>query len=191
VEAREGHVPDSIEEVRDRVVADLRLVDGYETALARAESLRSCAAGMSLEEAFESDAELMSLKDTEEGAGLGYFEPPPFGRASQYQAARGRLPEEMWVGGGIGQLPADAIEECFALAESDEEDMSKVIELSKRATVMVVGWAEVQPGHADDFLDTRVSLVDQMSRYRTQDAIAEWMDPEQIRARNGFEIARP
>ncbi|MGB2987928.1 MAG: hypothetical protein WBE26_18825 [Phycisphaerae bacterium] len=186
IDAREGHVPDSIDEVRERVLGDLRLQQGYETAKARAESLRSCTSSITLQGAYESDLELVALKDTEQGAGSGFFEPPPFGRASLYQAAAGRTTPTTYIGGGVGPVPIEIMEECFALADAD--DKTKVIELKEQARVMVVTWVDTQPGHADDFEDMRVSFVQQMSSARLQAAIADWLNPEQIRARNRFEL---
>jgi hypothetical protein len=187
IDGRLGHIAESVDEVRDRVIADLRLQGAYERALARAESLRSCASSTGLGEAYESDAELAALKNTPRGAGSGYFEPPPFSRATRGQVARGRETQTVSIGGGVGSVPAEVVAQCFALAAA--EDKTAVIELRDRPCAMVVVLVEAEPGYVDEFQGMRVSLVEQMSRLRAQDAIADWLNPEQIRARNAFKLA--
>lgn len=191
-DVRAGHVPESVDEVRERVLTDLRLLEGYETAKARAESLRSCSGdALSLQEAYDSDDELVSLKDTERGAGIGYFEPPPFARASRYEAVRRGLgrsfgPGATYVGGGVGLLPTAVVEQCFALEGADE--YISVIELKGRATIMLVEWLERQPIRVDEFAELRESFVQEMSSARAQTAVADWFNPQQVRARNGFQL---
>lgn len=191
-DSRAGHVPESVDEVRERVLTDLRLLEGYETAKARAESLRSCSGdALSLQEAYDSDDELVSLKDTERGAGIGYFEPPPFARASRYEAVRRGLgrsfgPGATYVGGGVGLLPTAVVEQCFALEGADE--YISVIELKDRATIMLVEWLERQPIRVDEFAELRESFVQEMSSVRAQTAVADWFNPQQVRARNGFQL---
>ena len=150
VDSRDGHAAESVDEVRDRVLSDLRLLQGYRAATERAESLRSCAGSMSLQEAYESDEELMDRLGAVVGqAAGGYFDPLPFARVDPSQAGRGRARTTTWVGAGIGSLPEAVVEECFALAEADSR--IKVIELEDRATIMVVQWVETLPAQADEF----------------------------------------
>lgn len=190
IDTREGHIPESVDEVRERVVADLHLLQGFESAKARAESLRSCEEAMSLKETFESDEELITLKDTVEGLGSGYFEPPPFTRASRYEAARGRGVQgygtgSKYIGGGVGFVPNEVVDQCFALEETEE---TAVIELADRATVMVVEWVERQRVSDDEFPALREGFAAELARARTQTVIADWLDPDKIRARNGFKV---
>lgn len=189
VDSQAGHIPESIDEVRDRVVADLRLLSGYDIAQARAESLRSCADTANLQELYESDDELVTMAGAgaEPGmSGLDYVEPPPFARTNRYDAMRGERPEKMFVGGGLGPVPTDIVDQCFAL--EDAYETTAVLELKQRATVMVVQWLETQPAPYEEFTDTRESFVQQMAGTRMQLTINSWLDPEQIRARNGFKI---
>ncbi len=186
IDAREGHVPKSVEEVREQVVEDLRLAQGFETAKARAESLRSCAGAMSLAEAYESDEELVALRSNETGFSSGYFEPPEFARMARYDAEAGTRPKRTFLPGGIGPVDSEVIDTCFALEEADEK--TAVIELKVRATVMVASWLETVRAQDDEFREMRESFVQQMDRARSQAVIADWLDPEKIRARNGFKI---
>lgn len=191
IDTQEGHIPESVDEVRERVVADLHLLQGFESAKARAESLRSCEDTVSLKETYESDEELINLKDTVVGLGSGYFEPPPFARASRYEAARGRGVQgygtgSRYIGGGIGFVPNEVVDQCFALEETEER--IAVIELTDRATVMVAQWVERERVSYDGFPDLRERFAAELARARTQTVIADWLNPEQIRARNGFKM---
>ncbi len=187
VDTHAGHVPESVEEVRDRVIADLRLKAGYEIAAARAESLRSCAESMTLVEAYESDAELVALKDTEFGGESGYFDPLPFSRTTENQDPITSAGVGRDIGSGVGVVPREIVEKMFALA--DAEHKTQVFELPERATVMVVEWLETKQADGDEFAEKRESLAQRISMARMGGVIRDWLDPEQIRARNGFEIA--
>jgi len=54
--------------------------------------------------------------------------------------------------------------------------------------VLVVEWVETLPAEVDAFNGLREQLVTQMANARRQEAIASWLDPDQIEARNGFEL---
>ncbi len=185
VDARAGHTPEAVAEVRDRVVADLRLTRAYEQAQARAESLRSCAGSDSLSDAFQSDDELVSLLAAA-GVPGGYREPPSFARIDRFLVGRGLTPTTTFVGGGVGQIPSEAVEKLFALA--DAEDKTTVLELKDRATVMAVEWIEAEAARIEDYEQTRTTLAQQLTASRMQLAIADWLKPDNIRARNGFEL---
>lgn len=191
VAAREGHVPESVDEVRERVTSDLRLLRAFEEAKARAEALRSCDASTGLQEAFYSDEELAGLADTADGATLGYFEPPAFARAGQSQgfgasSAGPGSAASTYVIGGLGLVPNDVIEGCFALEHS--ADRTAAFELKSRAELLVVEWLETIYPDGVEFSEQRETFVAQMAQARMLDAIGEWLTPANIRARNGFEL---
>jgi hypothetical protein len=186
IDGRNGHIPESVDEVRERVVKDLRTLQAYETARARAESLRGCSAGLSLQESYDSDEELRELLESAPEGGGGYFEPPPFARASRFQAMLGGARGPVFVGSGVGSLPPDAVQRCFALEHAPEK--TAVIEFEDEARIMVVEWQETQPAQGDDFLGMREQFVQQMARARSRGAVSDWLKPEQIRARNGFKL---
>ena len=134
---------------------------------------------------------MISLKDTVQGLGSGYFEPPPFARASRYEAARGRGVQgygtgSRYIGGGIGFVPNAVVDQCFALEETEEK--IAVIELADRATVMVAQWLERERVSYDGFPDLRERFAAELARARTQTVIADWLNPESIRALNGFKM---
>jgi hypothetical protein len=188
IEARPGGPAESVDQVRDLVIADLRMQRGFEAAKKHAESLRSCAANDPLRSAYESDPELAAFRETGEGAKTGFFEPPPFSRVLRGQAATGRTPDGMFVGGGLGKISNEIVDACFALAADPQK--TAVMEMPDRAAVMVVEWVETIPAGEDEFNGMRSQLVTQLTDSRWREFINDWLDPGRIRARTGFELFR-
>ena len=187
VDAQPAHIPETIDEVRDRVEVDLRLKKAYEEALVHAESLRSCEDTGSLAEAYESDDEFLALKDLEGGRDSGFFEVPPIARVSRYQAEAGIVGTSASVGvTEIRSLPLDVIEECFELEAYDSR--TRVFELKDRASVIVAEWVETQPASASEFDTMRESFAKSLAERRTRVALSDWLRPETIRARSQFEL---
>lgn len=186
VETRPGHPAESVDEVRDRVVADLRLLRGMENARARAEGLRACTPGETLEEAYESDAGLVDLMESSDARGGGYFESATVSRTTLQQATRGPGDDDVFVPGGVGPVPPEVVDRWFdlELAESN----TGIWDLPDRAAVILVEWMETQPGREDEYEEKKTRLVAQLTQQRTQDALRDWLDPEQIQARNGFTL---
>jgi len=180
IDVRDEHAPTAVDEVRDRVVADLRLLQGYDFAKARAEGLLTCI-DPGLKAAFESDAELTALKESLAGIIFGFFTPPPFPRTESFAKPKGAgtyVPH-------LGLLPANVIDEVFDLQYAI--DKVQVVELKDRATVLVVEWLEAVPGKQYEFEAARQKLVNDITESRSQGAISAWLDPANIRARNEFQ----
>jgi hypothetical protein len=187
VDSRPGGPAESIDQVRDEVIADLRLQKGFEAAKARAQSLRACCqASEILKDAYEADPDLAAFRESGEGAKTGYFEPPAFSRIGQTPAWKGRPADGVFVGGGLGKLPNAIIDAIFAL--TDAADKLAVFELPDRAAVMTVEWVETIPAQEEEFAGTRKSLATQLSDNRWREFVDEWFDPEKIRARSGFQL---
>jgi hypothetical protein len=186
VDAKPAHPPESVAEVRDQVVTDLRLSRAYEVTKTRAESLRACSATQSLQEAYEADADLVAFKERSEGMKSGYFDPPPMSRVLKHQASRGRSPTGVFVGIGIGNVPNEVVDQCFALEQGDEK--TRVIELKDRAAVLLAEWVETKPPGEDEFNTLRKQLVAQLADVRWRSATSAWLDPEKVRARTGFAL---
>lgn len=186
VDARPAHVPESIDEVRDRVVADLRLLRAYQEAMARAESLRSCEESGSLQEAYESDEDLVARIQEHALLGSGYLEPVSFARTIRYYATGGAKYTRTPIPAGVGAVSPKVAEELFALTDSLEK--IKTIELRDRATVMIAEWVETEAPQYDEFDAQRKTFLDELARNRSQAAINEWLNPENIRARTGFAL---
>lgn len=186
VDAKPAHAPESVAEVRDQVVEDLRLSQAFEVAKRRAESLRACSATQSLQEAYEADADLVAFKEKAEGVNSGYVEPPPMSRVLKHQASRGRSPTGVFGGIGVGNLTNEVVDQCFALEHTDEK--MKVFELKDRAAVLLAEWVETKPPDEDEFNTLRKQLVTQLAEARWRSAASAWLDPEKVRARTGFDL---
>ncbi len=186
IDSRPGGPAQSVDQVRDQVIADLKLQKGFETAKARAQSLSTCTEP--LKEAYEADPDLAAFRETGEGAKTGFFEPPAFARNGQGAAWRARPESGVFVGGGLGKLPNDTIDAIFALAHA--HDKIAVFELPERASVMTVEWVATEPAREDEFASTRKTLASQLADNRWRDLVNEWFDPEKIRARSGFDLIR-
>ena len=187
IEVRKGHPAESLDPIRGVVRKDLRLLRGFERAKSRAEGLRGCHADLGLQEAYDSDEELLWLRETPEGAISGYFEPPPFARVSRYAAASGRTTPTTYIPGGVGLVPNSVVDLCFALEEAD--DKTAVVELRERAAILLIEWLKTEPGRDDEFEEMRGQLATELIAFRGRQAVAEWLAPEKIRARNGLMLA--
>lgn len=185
VQAREGRPAGSLNEVREMVEQDIRLKRAYESAMARAEGLVGCLGEKNLREAYESDEELVALRDTVEGMDSGYFEPIPFSRASTSQAIQGRSNTGKYIS-GVGLIPDSAVDRCFAL--ENEIEKADILELRDRAAILVAEWVDTTPPEEERFNQTRLQVLNQISNLRWRDAVSDWLDPQQIRARNGFKL---
>lgn len=188
VDTRAAHAAKSLDEVRDMVVRDVRTKRGYVEALARAESLRSCEEYGSLEEAYNSDEDLVYRVMERAVTGSGYLEPPAFARMIRYFATGGGISPPTRIGDGVGSIPPEATEKLFKLNGAGET--VTVIELKDRSTVMVVEWVDTLPPQSDEFDSQRKTLFDELARNRRRSALTDWLNPENIRARNSFALVR-
>jgi hypothetical protein len=186
IDARPGHPAESVDEVRERLTKDLRLRRGYEAAENRAETIRAAACEHGLRTGYENDAELQALAESAAETGLGFFEPFPFPRVPPYEVAQGRQRGWTYVM-DLGKLSDSDVDECFSLEEA--EDKLTLLSLPDQATIMVVEWVETQRGREDEFEEMKKTLVPQLVGARQREVREEWLDPEQIRARNRWEAA--
>lgn len=187
IDSKAAHAPESLDEVREQVVEDMRLQKGFEAARNRATSLASChGAGDTLKAAFENDSELVAKKEGDTGHEMGYFDPVPFTRVPRGQAARGRLVSGMFVPNGVGTIPNDVVDGIFAMKHSSDE--VRAFDLKDRAVVLVTEFQEITPSPEDEFNKMKKELVAQISRERRTSAINDWLNPDNIRARSQFEL---
>ncbi len=185
IAARPAHSPETLEEVREKVVADLRQLDGFATAKARAEGLRSCAPDSGLQQAYESDEELVALKQKPaRGWGSGFFDPPAVPRTYLSAAAKGQREASTFVQGGVGAVPAEVVDQWFELEFAG--DKVAVFELPARSAVAVVEWVETQRPTSGEYTDNREKILQEMMTARYQAVMADWLTPERIRLRNQF-----
>lgn len=186
VATRDAHAPDTIDEVRDQVVEDLRLKRAFEEANTRAVALKAARGGFTLEDAYENDEILKALRESGALSAGTYSQPEPFARLREGEAARGRGSDRIFVSPELGFIPVDIVEKCFELGKAD--DKTVIFELPDRPAVLVIRWIETVPAREDDFAKVRIRLTEEMTAVRIQQAITEWLDPDKIRARSGFAL---
>ena len=167
------------------MIDDLRLLRGFATAREHAEMLQVNATALGLQAAYDEDEELAILTEASDESAAGYLTPAAFARVPRYLAARGRQAAGTYVSGGLGLLPNKLADQCFALQDAQEK--IAVLELKQRAVVLVVEWVETKRGRVDEYTAFRKQLEAQMASYHTQQALTEWLNPQNIRIRNGFE----
>lgn len=186
VDAKPGHIPDRVDEVRDLVLADMRLADGYREATYAAESIRGWDEAESLVDAYNRETELIDKQKKAGIFGTGYLEPAPFARTQKFAASMGRPAAGVPVGAGVGTLPNTIVDEIFGMNLDAEQ--FKVIEMPDDATVLVMEWVATTPPMADEFLELRNRLVTELADRRRRTILNDWLNPEQIRARNEFAL---
>ncbi len=184
IDHREGHVAKTVDEVRDRVIADLGIKEGYEVALGYAQGLLESIGDGGLQEAFTNDSELDEIFQAYEGSDAGYMVASNVLRhiPSPYQS--GPAANVAWIPGGIGNVPAEVVEAWFDLEHTDPS--TAVFSLKSRAMVMVVQWQETTPGTEEDYDAQRTQITSQLIGLGRIVVMRDWLDPDQIRARNEF-----
>ncbi|MCH8146964.1 MAG: hypothetical protein IH987_03095 [Planctomycetes bacterium] len=183
VEAQPGHPAESVEEVRDRVEEDLRLLAGMGRAEAVSEGLRSCSPEIPLREAFDSDESLSDLQAS--GTGVGFHEAKDITKMTQGQVAYSTPATDKYVSFGVGLVPNDVVKRWFALEDAWER--TETFELKDRATILVAEWKSTQPATHEDFEGMHEQLVQQIAGRRSREARSHWYNSDNIRARNGYQ----
>ncbi len=186
VDSKAGHIPASVDEVRDRVVADLRLKKAFREAQFRASAISDCDDCENLKEAYEKDGDLSATITAKAITGSGFIEPPPIVRATRWEVASGAVKTMVNAGGGLGEIPMDVVEQFFALEHADLP--IGVFDLPSRSAVLVVEWIETQLTKTHELDDQRKGLLSLMASERSRQAVQDWLNPDNIRARNGFEL---
>lgn len=188
VDVRDAHAPDTIDEVRDEVINDLKVLHGFEAARSAAEALTEAAiATGNLKEAFDADEALADLKNTEAGAGIAFYEPTGFPRVDKQFVGYTTAAQRTSVP-GVGVIDRNIVDGFFALADAD--DPVGVFEARQDGFVLVVEWLETLPGTDAEYAELRKTLAPQLQQIRVQSAVRDWMTPAKIRTRNGFELVR-
>lgn len=173
-------------EAKTQIVKDLQLLRAMETARQKAKGLIACAAEPGLKDAYSADAELQSRQQQPGGGEIGFFTSPPVARAEQFQLGAETPEQTVYAGAGIEQIPRALVEEWFALSDSSEK--LAIQEIKDRAAVMVVELAEVKEATDEQFRGMRELIASQLASKRTQEAVTAWLNPDNIRARNGFAL---
>lgn len=181
---RTSQAPESLDEVRDRVVSDVRLRRAFDRAKAHAEQLRTAAREGGLKAAFDGASELAALS----AKGVGFREPEPFSRMPRYYLRFGRAELDNVAVPRLGSLPAEIVDRMFDLEHAD--DKVAVFELEEQATALVVEWQETRPARQDQFAELRQELAAGMAEFRAVQSMRDWLSPQNVRQRNRVEMER-
>lgn len=189
IDVRNPRPAESVDEVYNQVVSDLRTHHGLERAKQHAQSLMDAARETgSLKEAFTNHEELKTMSEQKlTSAMVRFVEPPPFARLDLDVPASQRDRSMVKVE-GLGNLPRDLAEKLFKMSENP--DPLTVIELPAWPAVIVVQWHESIPGRQDEFEQLRSEISQGLMIDRRITALRNWYDPEKIRARNGYKLVQ-
>ncbi|MCC7292989.1 MAG: hypothetical protein IT449_13085 [Phycisphaerales bacterium] len=180
IETRPSRPPQSVDEVRDRVVKDLRTKAAFEAARKKADELLAAAKTSALKDAYDASEELQALKDKN----VLFLDPLPFARMTS--AFAGDLANRGNVSiAGLGAIKPELADRIFALAAA--ADHRDVILLEDRASVLVVEWKETLPARVDDFDKFRTQQTARLASIRATAAKREFLRPSNVRARAGVE----
>jgi len=188
VDFKPGHPSESFEEVRDQVVEDYKLLKAYEEV--------EMLAGQLVYEAFEQDLsrpwiENQTLRyfveELPEGDKIRFIEPAPISRVRNlaFEAARGRPKDGVMVGDLGIRFSNEDVDRLFELEFM--EDKAIVIENKEEAAVVVAQWIETIKGTETEFNQMRPQILRNMRANRQREIRSNWLDPEQIRARTGYQ----
>ncbi len=182
VGSKAAHVAESVDEVRDQVIEDMRLLEGYEIAMGFAESfLAGDEVGVTLKERFDANEELSDLMQTAVGVGYynsGYVERLRVGQLTHAEPA----PERS--AGPLGTVTEDIVSQWFQLEFAASP--LRIQELRERSRVFVVEWAGTHTLTESVFEANREKVADELAIRRTYGAIADWLSADNIRARSEF-----
>ncbi len=182
VAARPAHAPESLEQIRQRVVEDIRLQKAYQAAEKAASQLAERAGQSGLEQAVAADPELKAKLGTEP-----VRHPEPFSRRNMLswggipQMVPGSIP-------GIGSEP-ELIEEAFSLAERKTATQPVAVAVHgqpARERWVVMQFVELLPVTRQEYMEQRDMALNLAQFRRRVSFLQEWFSAEGIRARAGW-----
>jgi hypothetical protein len=200
LEAVPAGPPESLDEVRERLERDYKLLKAHQKAREYAEWLADRARVVGLQAAAEEAGELKTLLEQAEKQWEPSGDPTepkpsyvqdfgpniptlPFTRASR------RL---QWVGNDTQKVQ----QAVFALAEAQESDPLAgipvvVVEVARYFKWVIAQLEEVKPLYAGQFEKERPSLLGPPGEQEYAAVMREWMRPENVRQRCGLRLLRP
>ncbi|MFQ5491618.1 MAG: hypothetical protein ACE5GE_12950 [Phycisphaerae bacterium] len=174
--------PERLDEVRDRVIADLAKQRGYDEAKRWAEQLKDEALKSGLEAAVAASTALEEAL----GQALAVQKPAPFGRKP---IQRPGVPSKTFIP-SVGFVDESFTRTCFELGPADQgRQPVAVIEAPEMAAVAVVEFAKLEPLSRDGYVSARPGLRVRIQSDRASQVIGEWLNPELIKSRNRYEEA--
>ena len=177
--ATEGRTPASVDEVADRVAADLRISAGMEKAKEAARTFTSTIGTNGLKDAWNADKALSEKITADRG---GYKAPMAFVRdASSFFGQKNFVPT-------IGKVTDEFITKSFELAEKGNESPVEIVELPGLAAVAVIKGKSLQPFYDKDYETRRNYLQAQMWQQKTAEMVSGYLNAKKIRERAGFKM---
>ncbi len=207
-----SHAPKALEEVKDRVVEDLKQLAGYQKAEQVAKRLEPAAVAKGLKEAVKADKDLFDR--------LGekiLKSPSPFARRrdqARFAIQLGWPITTLWPIEDIGvveeeptglfPLPQVAdrykgeveklIETCFGLAPTSGAASRPsrgvaLVEMPVSRQWVLVEFLSIDRLTADQYAKARPQMQQMLQIYQTIEFMRSWYDPEQVQVRTDYEPA--
>ena len=180
IDVAAGHAPESVDEVREQVVADLRLLHGMDRAEQAGKQFAENVGTSGLKAAWDADTELADQVTPDDG---GYSVAPRFARS--FMGRKNMVPT-------LGVVPDSFMDEAFEMARKLDEDggITPAVErVPGLAEVVVFSPMGYFPIYERDYDAQRRMLRQQFARQQAMELIFDWLDPQQIRERNQFKMA--
>jgi hypothetical protein len=193
VEVQERHAPTSIDEVRDKVVADLRAQRAFESAKAYAEEIQNSIGEGDLKTAYE---EYDGLEGERKEQISSFFEANPFPKMNPEIFAGFRFPVIVSDKAGardednklLHQIRNDEfVADVFKLLGADGEQGVGVVEVPATERIFVVQLTGIDRVTKPDYEGHKKTIQTQIAVSRQTTLLEQWFSPESIRGRCGFE----
>ena len=179
--ATEGRAPTSVDEVADRVAADLRISKGMEKAKEAAKAFAANIGTNGLKAAWEANKTLSEKVTADRG---GYTSPPAFARdASRFFGRKNFVPV-------IGQVTDEFFAKSFELAKKGDDSPVEIVELPDQAAVAVIKGKSLQPFYDKDYEGRRPYLQAQLFQQKAAEMVAGHLNAKKIRERAEFEMGK-
>lgn len=187
VATRSKQAPETVDEVREDIVRDLRQMRAYEQAEEYARQLAEQAKEEGLKAAF--DASDPALK--EKLGDQAYQSPEPFARlrTMNWGGMQRVMPNYIsGIGGG-----EELIDLCFSLASptSTQPTGVAVHEMPRRRQWLVIQGEQTLPVTVAEYEEQRATGLEHIQLERRVAFLSHWFDPEQIRGRIDWVSATP
>ena len=175
IKSQPGRPPSGLDEVRDEVIEDLRVAAALDRAVQAGQELAQAAAKSSLKEAWEADRELADRVTPDAG---GYL---PSVNVTRNNPFWGRLVPQ------IGAVNEEFINTAFRLAADADKADPEVVRQDDLNLAVVIEGQSLAPLYDQMYQQQRAKLAGQLTQQRVLEALRAWLQPDQIRERNGYE----
>jgi hypothetical protein len=194
VEVQEAHSPASVDEVREKIVAELRAQRAFESAKRHAAAIKDSIGAGDLKTAYEAYDGLDAETKAE---AVSFFETEPFPKLGQ-EFYGFRFPVIVSDKAGakgednklLHQIRDDRfVADVYDLLQSAGEQGTGVIEVPALEQVFVVRLAGIDHVTKPDYEQRKETIQSQIAANRQNALLEQWFSVESIRARCGFKAA--